>query len=125
MSRESRLAKRDLKLKKLANKRGLDRLPPQKRSTGDMQHLARALYVAKLAQKNQSEMERALKVVQPPVLGDTVPESRKLFEAFLRDLATEAKLLGPDGKRVDVDKLTVELSEHLARHEHKRWLKAH
>lgn len=48
MSRETRLAKRDVKLKKLAEKRGLKNLPPQSKTMGDMLHTARLMRAMRL-----------------------------------------------------------------------------
>ena len=123
MSRESRLAKRDVKLQKLAAKRGVERLKPQKRSTGDVIHLARAHYIGQAVTKkniaNAAEMKRAFDKVlneTPPQLEGTPQEQRAQYEATLLAVTQEAKLVGFDGKRIDV---TVrDLTEHLAYQEY-------
>lgn len=124
MSRESRLAKRNVKLKKLAAKRGVECLKPQKRSTGGVIHLARAHYIGQAVTEkniaNAAEMKRALDKVfnetHPPQLGGTAQEQRAQYEATLLAVTQEVKLQGFDGKRIDV---TVrDLTEHLAYQEH-------
>lgn len=123
MSRESRLAKRDSKLKKLAAKHGVARLAPQTRTHADMVHAVRA---AKYFQANNAteqamhELQRAIKVVFPRgwLTHEHLPieEQREKFEAKLLELAHEARI-NVGGKR-DIPALALQLSEHLARIEH-------
>ncbi len=80
MSRESRLAKRDSKLKKLAAKRGVERLPPQKKSMGDLIHTARAVQAHRQA-LTQAAMENHMRMQE-----ETSPTGRFASDVQLQEL---------------------------------------
>lgn len=119
MSRDSRIEKRNTKLKKLAAKHGLSTMPVFSKKQDNM---LRKVHFARSNQMAQVEYQRALKVVFPDgerlqhIEGVTVQEQRAAFEEKLLQLATEAKI-AINGKR-DIKALQADFIENLARMEH-------
>lgn len=121
MSRDSRIEKRNTKLKKLAAKHGLSTMPLFSKKTDNM---LRKVSYARNNQMAVIEYNRALKVVFPDgepkqkIEGVSVEEQRAAYEAKLLQLATEAKIL-INGKR-DIVALQADFIENLARIEHQK-----